>query len=203
MITGITVSASSDEYGNVQHLVYYGEDSPKYDVIDNYVLSKNDQWNTDNGVAKEDTWLKFDLGEKYTDIEMDVFNSASSVEGDKRRFVSADIWYALGEPTVDNPTDAVPGNWIKFADDYAFLEALYDPNTINPYTTPTWIAMTGICAQYVLFNDIVNGGETMWGNSYALNTVVFRGEMMTTPEPNTLMMLCAVCIGLPTYARKR
>ena len=201
LIYGVTASASSDEYGKVQQLVNYAEDSSKYDPIDNYVHSSNDQWNTDNGVTKQDTWLKFDLGRKYSDIELDVFNSASSGEGAKRRFVSADIWYALNAPTVDNPTDAASGNWMKFADDYAFSEATpYDPTIVNPYTTPTLLSLAGVSAQYVLFNDIENGGVTTWGNSYALNTVVFRGT--SVPEPHTVLMLCIALFGLPSLTRR-
>ena len=101
---------------------------------------------------------------------------------------------------MDNPTNAAPGNWVKFANDYSFSEASpYNPSSSNPYKTPTAVSLN-VSARYVLMNNIVNGGMTYWGNGYGLSTVEFQAA----PEPTSMVMLITGLLGLLAYAwRKR
>lgn len=202
LITGVTASASSEE-APVSNLVDYAKST--FDAANHWVIGEGSIWNTTNGVSKASTWVKFDMGEVKTLGQMSVFNYASygtDTNCHNRRFVTADIWYCASTPTVDNPTDAAPGNWLKLNNDYSFSEASpYHPTSSDPYKTPTSVSL-GVSARYVLLNDIVNGGETVWGNGYGLHTVEFYTASAPEPASATLLTTTGL-LGLLCYAWQR
>jgi len=168
-LTGVTASASSQE-GSARAATHTVNESG-FNAATHTVTEtdpNNTMWNTANGVAKADTWIKFDMGSSSTILQVWVFNYNDTYENaENRRFVTADIWYSNTGATT-NPTDATPGDWTKLTNDQAFTQAPYSTN----YNTPDKIDL-GLTTRYILFNDIVNNGPTKWGNGYGLSEVEF------------------------------